>query len=56
MKPQEKKVNNEIFERANHNPEIVNTRAKYNNWIRVQKQTIELLSLLITQVLQTYQG
>jgi len=51
-----KKVNNEIFERANHNPEIVNTRAKYNNWIRVQKQTIELLSLLITQVLQTYQG
>jgi hypothetical protein len=51
-----KKINSQIFERAEKNPKVIEVRKCYNDWLDTQLQTIELLSLLIKQVIQKYEG
>lgn len=50
------KINSQIYEQAECIQEVIDTRKCYNKWIDIQKQTIELLALLIKQVIQKYEG
>lgn len=50
------KVNKKIYVKANENQIIIETREKYQSWLKVQAETIELLSLLIKRVLMKYEG
>lgn len=50
------KVNKEIYYRCNNAQTIIEVRKKYKEWLNIQKQTIEMLSILIKQVLVKYEG
>lgn len=50
------KINSQIFEKANHDETILDVRQKYTEWLKIQKETIELLSLLIRQIIQEYES
>lgn len=50
------KINFEIRERVNSNPIVLETRKRYNNWMRLQDQTIEMLSILIDRVYLHYEA
>lgn len=45
------KISSQIKLRADTNSVIIETRKKYNNWMKVQQQTIDMLTLLIKQVI-----
>lgn len=49
-------IDKQIFERCNENEDVLNTRKCYENWLTVQRESIEMLSLLIKQVLVKYEG
>lgn len=49
-------INAQIFQKAECTQSIIEVRKRYDNWINVQKQTIEMLSLLIKQVILLYEG
>lgn len=49
-------VNQQIYEDCNNNLVIIKTRKYYENWLMIQKETIEMLGLLIKQVLVMYEG
>lgn len=49
-------IDKQIFDRCNENKDILDTRKCYENWLDVQRETIEMLSLLIKQVLVRYEG
>ena len=49
-------INAQIFQKAECTQSIIEVRKRYDNWINVQKQTIEMLSLLIKQVILQYEG
>lgn len=49
------KINDEIFQRCNSDTIICDTRKYYSEWKTVQKETIDMLSLLIKKVLLKYE-
>lgn len=49
-------IDKQIFERCNENKDVLDARKCYENWLDVQRETIEMLSLLIRQVLVKYEG
>lgn len=49
-------INAQIFQKAECTQSIIEVRKRYDNWINVQKKTIEMLSLLIKQVILLYEG
>lgn len=50
------KINKEIYYRCNNAQAIIEVRKKYKEWLNIQSQTIEMLSILIKQVLVQYEG
>ncbi len=49
-------LNNRIYDRCNNNEIILETRLRYDSWIKTQEQTIEMLRILIKRVLLQYEG
>lgn len=49
-------INQQIYEDCNNNLVIIKTRKYYENWLMIQKETIEMLGLLIKQVSVMYEG
>lgn len=49
-------VDKQIFEKCNENQMVLDTRKCYENWLKIQKETIEMLRLLIKQVSVKYEG
>lgn len=49
-------VNKQIYEKCNSNLEVIKTRECYKKWQDIQKETIEMLGILIRQVLLLYEG
>jgi len=50
------KVNEEVLNRCNENLLIFETRKKYEEWLKVQNQTIEMLSIMIKKILLKYEA
>lgn len=50
------KINKEIYYRCNNAQAIIEVRKKYKEWLNIQRQTIEMLSILIKQILVRYEG
>ena len=50
------KVSSEIYNRCNQDLKIMEVRIKHENWMKIQKQTIEMLRLLIQQALLQCKG
>lgn len=48
--------NEEILTKCNENMIIIATRKRYYAWCEVQKQTIEMLSIMIKQILLKYEA
>ena len=51
-----KLVNEQIYEKCNSNLDIIKTREYYEKWLSIQKETNEMLGILIKQVLLVYEG
>lgn len=49
-------IDKQIFEKCNENKDVLDARKYYENWLDIQRETIEMLSLLIKQVLVKYEG
>ena len=49
-------LNQQIYENFNNNRVVIKTRELYKNWLMIQRETIEMLGLLIKQVLVMYEG
>lgn len=49
-------INEQIYDKCNQNQTVLKVRKCYENWLKIQKETIEMLSLLIKQVLMKYEG
>ena len=49
-------VNKQIYEKCNSNLDVIKTRECYEKWLSIQKETIEILGILIKQVLLMYEG
>lgn len=45
-----------MLTKCNENMIIIETRKRYYAWCEVQKQTIEMLSIMIKQVLLKYEA
>ena len=50
------KVNEQVYEKCNNNEVVLEIRRRYDVWIKVQCEAIEMLSILIKQVLLKYEG
>lgn len=50
------KINSEIYDLCNKNQIVLETRLCYENWLKIQSETIQMLGLLIRQVLLKYEG
>ena len=50
------KINSEIYDMCNKNQIVLETRLYYENWLKIQSETIQMLGLLIRQVLLKYEG
>lgn len=49
-------INKKIYDRCDKNLIIIKVRKKYDAWVKIQHETIEMLGLLIKQVLLKYEG
>lgn len=49
-----KRINDEIYDRCNCIQIVIEIRKKYEDWLIIQEQSIEMLGLLIKQVLVQY--
>lgn len=49
------KINGQIYEKCNNDEIVLEVREKYDTWIKIQGETIEMLSILIKQVLLKYE-
>ncbi|MCM1218847.1 MAG: hypothetical protein NC548_30560 [Lachnospiraceae bacterium] len=51
-----RKVNEQTYEKCNSDEMVLEIRKRYDVWIKVQSDAIEMLSILIKQVLLKYEG
>lgn len=51
-----KAINQQIYENCNNNLVVIKTRELYENWLMIQRETIEMLGILIKQVFVMYEG
>lgn len=49
-------INKQVYDKANSNQVILDTRKYYMEWLKIQKEAISIISLLIKQVLIKYEG
>lgn len=49
-------INKQIYDKANSNQVILDTREYYTDWLKIQEETINIIGLLIKQVIIKYEG
>ena len=49
-------INKQVYDKANSNQVVLDTREYYMDWLTIQKETINIIALLIKQVIIKYEG
>lgn len=49
------KINEQIYEKCSNDEMVLEIRKRYDTWLKAQRETIEMLSILIKQVLLKYE-
>ena len=49
-------INKQIYDKANSNQVVLDTRECYIDWLKIQKEAINIIGLLIKQVIIKYEG
>lgn len=49
-------INKQVYDKANTNQVVLDTREYYMDWLKIQRETINIIGLLIKQVIIKYEG
>ena len=49
-------INKQVYDKANTNQVVLDTREYYMDWLKIQRETINIIGLLIKQVIIKYAG